>query len=39
MRAARPSATVEIPAAELGPVIGVHGGPGTLGVFWFDDEE
>jgi DegV family protein with EDD domain len=38
MRAARPSATVEIPAAELGPVIGTHGGPGTLGVFWFDDE-
>jgi DegV family protein with EDD domain len=23
---------------ELGPVIGTHGGPGTLGLFWFDDE-
>ncbi len=24
--------------AELGPVIGTHGGPGTLGLFWFHDE-
>ena len=22
----------------LGPVIGTHGGPGTLGLFWFQDE-
>ena len=39
MTAARPQATVEIAGAELGPVIGTHGGPGTLGVFWFDDPE
>jgi len=37
MRAARPRASVEI-KGELGPVIGTHGGPGTLGVFWFDDD-
>jgi len=37
MRAARPLASVEI-KGELGPVIGTHGGPGTLGVFWFDDD-
>jgi len=23
---------------ELGPVIGTHGGPGTLGLFWFQDD-
>jgi fatty acid-binding protein DegV len=22
---------------KLGPVIGTHGGPGTLGLFWFWD--
>ena len=32
-------ASLEIPGAELGPVIGTHGGPGTLGVFWFDDPD
>jgi DegV family protein with EDD domain len=38
MRRLRPAARVEI-KGELGPVIGTHGGPGTLGVFWFDDPE
>jgi DegV family protein with EDD domain len=33
---ARPSATLDIVTA-LGPVIGTHGGPGTLGLFWFQD--
>ena len=35
---ARPEAAIEI-NDELGPVIGTHGGPGTLGLFWFDDPE
>ncbi len=38
MRAARPQASVEI-HGELGPVIGTHGGPGTIGVFWFADDD
>jgi fatty acid-binding protein DegV len=21
----------------LGPVVGTHAGPGTVGMFWFDD--
>jgi fatty acid-binding protein DegV len=21
----------------LGPVVGTHAGPGTVGLFWFDD--
>jgi DegV family protein with EDD domain len=33
---ARPSATLDI-VTTLGPVIGTHGGPGTLGLFWFLD--
>jgi DegV family protein with EDD domain len=33
---ARPSATLDI-VTTLGPVIGTHGGPGTLGLFWFQD--
>jgi DegV family protein with EDD domain len=35
---ARPQATVEIVTA-LGAVVGAHAGPGTLGLFWFDDPE
>jgi len=23
----------------LGAVVGTHAGPGTVGFFWFDDEE
>jgi DegV family protein with EDD domain len=33
---ARPRASLDF-RAELGPVIGTHGGPGTLGLFWFRD--
>jgi DegV family protein with EDD domain len=36
LRAARPSASYDV-FTTLGPVIGAHGGPGTLGLFWFDD--
>jgi DegV family protein with EDD domain len=34
---ARPQASLD-GVFELGPVIGTHGGPGTLGLFWFHDE-
>ena len=37
IRAARPGASLDI-LTTLGPVIGTHGGPGTLGLFWFQDE-
>jgi len=37
IRAARPSASLDI-VTTLGPVIGTHGGPGTLGLFWYQDE-
>ena len=37
LQAARPQASMDI-LTTLGPVIGTHGGPGTLGLFWFDDE-
>ncbi len=37
VRAVRPSASLDF-FTELGPVIGTHGGPGTLGLFWFRDE-
>jgi DegV family protein with EDD domain len=37
VRAARPQASLDI-LTTLGPVIGTHGGPGTLGLFWFEDE-
>jgi DegV family protein with EDD domain len=36
LRSARPSASLDI-VTTLGPVIGTHGGPGTLGLFWFED--
>lgn len=36
IRAARPNASLDI-VTTLGPVIGTHGGPGTLGLFWFED--
>ncbi|MEO8290495.1 MAG: DegV family protein [Gaiellaceae bacterium] len=38
LRAARPQASLDI-VTKLGPVIGTHGGPGTLGLFWFWDPE
>ncbi|HEY7017356.1 MAG TPA: DegV family protein [Gaiellaceae bacterium] len=37
VRATRPSAEIEVVTA-LGPVVGAHAGPGTVGFFWFDDE-
>jgi DegV family protein with EDD domain len=37
IQAARPQASLDI-FVTLGPVIGTHGGPGTLGLFWFEDE-
>jgi DegV family protein with EDD domain len=36
IEAARPRAAVDF-RAQLGPVIGAHGGPGTIGLFWFRD--
>jgi DegV family protein with EDD domain len=37
VQAARPQASLDL-LVTLGPVIGTHGGPGTLGLFWFQDE-
>jgi DegV family protein with EDD domain len=37
-RAERPQAQIEI-VTDLGAVVGTHAGPGTVGFFWFDDEE
>jgi DegV family protein with EDD domain len=36
IRLVRPRASLDI-VTSLGPVIGTHGGPGTLGLFWFQD--
>ena len=33
----RPSAEIEL-VATLGPVLGAHAGPGTVGFFWFQDD-
>ncbi len=32
----RPAAEIEL-VTTLGPVVGAHAGPGTVGFFWFDD--
>jgi DegV family protein with EDD domain len=37
VRAARPHSSLDL-VLTLGPVIGTHGGPGTLGLFWFRDD-
>jgi DegV family protein with EDD domain len=37
VQAARPQASLDLQVT-LGPVIGTHGGPGTLGLFWFQDD-
>jgi DegV family protein with EDD domain len=37
VQAARPQASLDL-LVTLGPVIGTHGGPGTLGLFWFKDD-
>jgi DegV family protein with EDD domain len=36
VRQTRPAAEVEL-VTTLGPVVGAHAGPGTVGFFWFDD--
>ena len=36
VRATRPRAEIEV-ATTLGPVLGTHAGPGTVGLFWFQD--
>ena len=36
VRARRPAAEIEI-VTTLGPVVGTHAGPGTVGFFWYDD--
>jgi DegV family protein with EDD domain len=36
VRQLRPSAEIEL-VATLGPVLGAHAGPGTVGFFWFQD--
>jgi DegV family protein with EDD domain len=37
VRRERPAAQLEL-VTTLGPVLGAHAGPGTVGLFWFDDE-
>jgi DegV family protein with EDD domain len=36
VRAVRPQADIEV-ATTLGPVVGTHAGPGTVGLFWLQD--
>jgi DegV family protein with EDD domain len=36
VRHTRPAAEIEL-VTTLGPVVGTHAGPGTVGFFWFDD--
>jgi DegV family protein with EDD domain len=36
VRDQRPAAEIEI-VTTLGPVVGTHAGPGTVGFFWYDD--
>jgi DegV family protein with EDD domain len=36
VRRSRPAAELEV-VTMLGPVLGAHAGPGTVGFFWFDD--
>jgi DegV family protein with EDD domain len=36
VRQTRPAAELEL-VTTLGPVVGAHAGPGTVGFFWFDD--
>jgi fatty acid-binding protein DegV len=37
VRRTRPQAQLEL-VTSLGPVVGTHAGPGTVGFFWFTDE-
>ncbi len=38
VEAQRPQATIEL-ATTLGPVLGTHAGPGTIGFFWWSDPD
>jgi DegV family protein with EDD domain len=38
VKRARPEAQIEV-VTSLGAVVGTHTGPGTLGLFWFDDSD
>lgn len=38
VHAERPQAQIDV-VTTLGAVVGTHAGPGTVGFFWFDDEE
>jgi len=38
VRRIRPAAQLEL-VTTLGPVVGAHAGPGTIGFFWFGDDE
>jgi DegV family protein with EDD domain len=37
VRRERPAAQLEL-VTTLGPVVGAHAGPGTVGLFWFEDD-
>ena len=37
VRRTRPQAQLEL-LTSLGPVVGTHAGPGTVGLFWFEDD-
>ena len=37
VRRTRPQAQLEL-VTSLGPVVGTHAGPGTVGLFWFVDD-
>jgi DegV family protein with EDD domain len=37
VRRTRPQARLEL-VTSLGPVVGTHAGPGTVGLFWFEDD-
>jgi len=38
VRRTRPQAQIEVETM-LGAVVGTHAGPGTVGLFWFDDSD
>jgi DegV family protein with EDD domain len=38
VRGTRPQAELEL-VTQLGPVVGAHAGPGTVGFFWFEDDD
>jgi DegV family protein with EDD domain len=38
VRHTRPAAEIQL-VTKLGPVLGAHAGPGTVGFFWFEDDD